>query len=91
MGSVVVFHYSNRLLNRACMVAFCTNIADCFWLNLFTAQSHGRLLYNSYVALLHGTYQIYNSGIEVQGFPSWLVFFSMVSVMRVEGERWCEG
>lgn len=45
------------------------------------------------MALLHGMYQIYNSGLGVQGFPSRLGFsiFSVVSVMGVEGERWCEG
>lgn len=93
MRPLVVFRNSSRLLNRASMVASCTNVADCFWLNLFTAQSHGHLLCGSYMALFHHTYQIYNSGIEDQGFPSRLVFFrsvsfSMVSVMRVAGERW---
>lgn len=75
MRPLVVFTTAN-ILYRASTEAFYINIADRFWLwiNLFTAHTHGCLLYGSYMALLHGTYQIYNSGLEVQGFPARLGF-----------------
>lgn len=72
-----LFSLQQMLIIQGIHGAFCTNTADCFWLwiNLFTAHSHGHILYGSYMALLHGTDQIYNSGLEVQGFPSRLGVF----------------
>lgn len=87
------------------MVAFCINTADCFWLwiNLFTAHSHGCLLYGSYTALLYGMHQIYNSGLEFRDFhsgmgfpfffPQWWVWWELKERGGVRGDLphflWC--
>lgn len=82
-----LFSLQQMLIIQGIHGAFCTNTADCFWLwiNLFTAHSHGHILYGSYMALLHGTDQIYNSGLEVQGFPSRLGVFLFFSSGECDG------